>query len=624
MEMPVKLKILLVAAIVLLAYGAIGIWVAAGGKSSLLWGVQDKDGKVLIEAKYRRIEATVDGRMFVLALDTPDGDRRMGLADAQGRMLLEPKYTTIEGFTFLPLVKACDEARKCGLAKDDGSWAAAPQFDQLELAGDGPFPFRRGDTYGYVGADGKILAEGQYRLGTPFRDGVAWAQKDGKYVLIDRSFKVVLEPAVPLSQRGTFVGRSALICDTAAKASKGACANGRVIDTSGQAISPKGFVVLARAYSNARKGIAYYEVIREGRRGLMDNTGRIIVKPAFDRVSMRVPTHIKVKIGSNWGLIDMQGKEVLAPKYQELEMDSTSGAVAFQAGGKWGVFSTANNQELLPARYDRLEFTERADRFLVWQGGGASLIDEKGQPVLAQQFADAAPIFAAGAIQYWTATGTAVVDYDGKTLVEPQAGVGAYTIDYSERLLRANDAGARFFVLEPAGHRWARRLSVLYANPFDSESLKSRSVQPFWIAYAIFIAGALLGTWLIWWAGARKAIADAGQVMRFFSLLWVAIMAAAQLSARFSYSRTMDLVIFVTLMLVIPVAYLYLQRHEWNAPVRWLSLALVWPGIVFGLGITVDWMGVQVEDWMFFSVLGVVMAALAGKAGYEAWRERRA
>lgn len=168
----------------------------------------------------------------------------------------------------------------------------------------------------------------------------------------------------------------------------------------------------------------FWRVKRDGKIGVIDNKGNIIIPFYYDYVSkwLQSSDYLAVAIGdkdrpllkAKWGIIDKTGKEIIAPQYDyiypisdtlfvvekqqptETDVDITKASLEyidyamtmiFMFQG-FGVPTTAhntkiglvdvNNTVLLPIEYDRYSEVDK-DFINIYKDGKALLIDKQGE-----------------------------------------------------------------------------------------------------------------------------------------------------------------------------------------------------------------------------------------------------
>jgi len=185
-----------------------------------LWGVADKDFKVVIPCKYDRVQEFHNGLAVFYK------DDKAGIIDRQGNVMLEPVYETIvpvpeKGYvivqrgsrmqlistsSFKPISNEYDaigrgdkvlvvtENGKIGFISIDGNELVAPQFEECES-------FAFWDDYAWVRKNGKWICvdrygkqyfEEEFEGVTLFEDGLAAVKKQNKWGVIDKKGNIVV------------------------------------------------------------------------------------------------------------------------------------------------------------------------------------------------------------------------------------------------------------------------------------------------------------------------------------------------------------------------------------------------------------------------------------------------
>jgi hypothetical protein len=120
-------------------------------------------------------------------------------------------------------------------------------------------------------------------------------------------------------------------------------------------------------------GRAIYEV--DGRRGIMDLDGRIILAPKYRTIGEFHEGAAWMSSSGSYGFLFPNGQELIAPFYEDAR--SFSGGVApVKLGGKWGFVNKALTFEI-PLQFDfALAFGEsEAGRFVGLSGYQRRLCD---------------------------------------------------------------------------------------------------------------------------------------------------------------------------------------------------------------------------------------------------------
>ena len=167
-----------------------------------LWGLADRNGKVLAAPRFAGI--TQKGYWLLVTLPAPPGSDGkppaplMGLLDQRGRLVVEPRYRSIEDFS-----------RNLWLARDEDGWALLEKrsgrtagrlarVEKVEALAEGRAivkfsPATAGDpVYGYLDEGGRIIVAALYDNALPFADGIAIVERAGKCGVIGRGGNLVL------------------------------------------------------------------------------------------------------------------------------------------------------------------------------------------------------------------------------------------------------------------------------------------------------------------------------------------------------------------------------------------------------------------------------------------------
>lgn len=88
----------------------------------------------------------------------------------------------------------------------------------------------------------------------------------------------------------------------------------------------------------------------EGRLGLAEHTGQLLLPVAYDSILVDKSGYIRGKLGGNWGLYDIKGKELLPPVFANLKLPSQNIIPVKGKQGLWGYVSLSGDT-VLPFRY---------------------------------------------------------------------------------------------------------------------------------------------------------------------------------------------------------------------------------------------------------------------------------
>jgi len=106
---------------------------------------------------------------------------------------------------------------------------------------------------------------------------------------------------------------------------------------------------LLPAQSREPKEPNLFPVVQEGKWGYIDQTGKLVVKPQFDRADGFSEGRARVKIGKKYGFVDSTGK-LLIPARFNAAGDFSEGLVKVMIADKWG-FSDKSGRIVIPYQF---------------------------------------------------------------------------------------------------------------------------------------------------------------------------------------------------------------------------------------------------------------------------------
>ncbi|MFC1552336.1 WG repeat-containing protein [Candidatus Latescibacterota bacterium] len=292
-----------------------------------------------------------------------------------------------------------------------GTISIEPQFIKAFSFSEGLAPVETdGFEYGYIDKNGSMVFSTELRCEFPFSDGLARVNVDGKYGYIDKTGKTIISPCL----------------DEAYDFSEGLACVARkkwysYITMNGKLLSKQKFVY-AESFSNGialvkdqttfyfidKKGnIAinpelhfdniwsyvngFAEVELKGKKGFIDNTGALIVKPKYDTVrsfSEGFAAVDTIKKDGNfdvhyWGFINDKGKVVIEQQFEDAHFFSM-GLAPVRIKEKWGYIDTSGKIVIKPDYNKAFPFSRSMGRVCAdFQWG---YIDKYGAYVILPRF----------------------------------------------------------------------------------------------------------------------------------------------------------------------------------------------------------------------------------------------
>lgn len=320
------------------------------GKKS--WGFVNQDGDTIIPLnKYKFLN--------------PIDDEGMILVQSNGKS----GYINIEQDTLIPFI-----------------------YDDLSVFSSGLAPAKKNGKYGFIDRKGKVVIPFEYETESHFyKSGLAKAQKNNKSGFIDKVGNVV----IPLAfEKVRYNKADKLVC---------AMKNGKWAFFSGEGKQLTEFEfdqITESPYSES--SYTYFEsglclVMKNGKQGYIDSSFQTVIPfgkyeecQTFDLAKRAV-----VKTKGRYGLIDINDKFVLEPKFESIEYFSyPSGRYKIMYDNKYGIVDSTG-QEILPTQYleiapnfFQLDTLRKGILILKRNNGKSSVTDYNGKVLIPEKYDD--------------------------------------------------------------------------------------------------------------------------------------------------------------------------------------------------------------------------------------------
>ena len=108
-----------------------------------------------------------------------------------------------------------------------------------------------------------------------------------------------------------------------------------------------------------------FQIIRHGKWGFMDRTGRVVIAPAFDDERDFFHGLAAVRLPEKWGFIDETGKLTIPARFDEVR-DFLEDLTPVRIGRKWGYIDTSGRMVIEPRFQSAGEFHEGLARIYLW------------------------------------------------------------------------------------------------------------------------------------------------------------------------------------------------------------------------------------------------------------------
>jgi len=161
-----------------------------GKNSELKHGVIDKTGKLITEQLFEW-----SGWSFSEGLLDVKLNGKWGFINREGKMVIPAKYKDAEGFSEgLAAVNFNEEKSQWGFIDKSGNVVIPAQFEEGWYFKDGLAAIRKNWKYGFIDKQGKIVIEPKFDWTYSFSEGLAAVKFNGKWGFIDKSGKFIIEP----------------------------------------------------------------------------------------------------------------------------------------------------------------------------------------------------------------------------------------------------------------------------------------------------------------------------------------------------------------------------------------------------------------------------------------------
>ena len=149
-------------------------------------------------------------------------------------------------------------------------------------------------------------------------------------------------------------------------------------------IDAKGELVLSPIYDVVGDYDENYAVVQQGgKTGLIDITGKVIISPEYVDVSILDSILFVVFDGKKHAVMNVDGRTILEEKYELLEVRQNE-YLAYTINGKWGMVH-ASGQRICPPNYSEIEVYQ--DGYVLTKDTlGTGLTDVMGKVILAPNF----------------------------------------------------------------------------------------------------------------------------------------------------------------------------------------------------------------------------------------------
>lgn len=300
------------------------------------YGYMDRKGEMVIPAQYSQASCFVDG----LALTGTMRDKiRWGYIDKTGKYLIYPAYTDATSFSEGIAFVVSENGEPVAIDKNGTPKFTVKDAEQVQNFRGGLAAFsvltESGEKWGFVDKEGDIRIPPRYAGTGFFSDGFCPVMNDaGKWGFINTTGDVTID--YKYDNVMPFYGKEA-------------------------------------------------KVYVDGKWGIIESNGRYLLSLQYDNIDVDKDKFLAEQ-NDKFGWLDKNGKELIAPRYDDGFPFNDSKLAAVKAGDKWGYIDGKGNFVINP-QFD-FAFGFDGDIAPVRVGNKIGFIDKTGKLVIAPKVDD--------------------------------------------------------------------------------------------------------------------------------------------------------------------------------------------------------------------------------------------
>ena len=310
---------------------------------------------------------------------------QVGFIDTLGNWIIEPKFSQLTYFS--EGLGRMIYNGKWGFIDTKGEYAIAPAYDLVLDFSYGRAAVKLDSLWGFIDPEGQLIVPCRYRSIRPFFEEKAAVSVDGLWAWIDPQGRQLIEPkfdAALTFGEGLIAVRERL--------KDGRSGKWGFADGQGNWIIPPRYEVIPgerfrQGLCLVADSLGYYFIDRQGK----NRFGRTFHRATdfFSNLAAVLDTSFRRQL--EWGLIDREGKQVIAPNYEVCDPRgfNQSGRIPVRRGRQFG-FIDRRDSLVISYRFDGVfPFTYR--RSGVYTNGKFGFIDPYGNLVIKPQFDQVLP-----------------------------------------------------------------------------------------------------------------------------------------------------------------------------------------------------------------------------------------
>ena len=351
-------------------------------------GCIDRAGKTVIPLIYDYFSDFSEGLAVVRAGD------RCSFIDTAGKKVFPVDFDEANGF-YNGRARVTFNGKK-GIIDKSGAFVVPAKYQFIESFEEGKAGVRLNDKWGFIDEKGNEIVPAIYDYVNSFSNGMAAVKLNGKWGYVDSAGNLAV-PAI--YDNSNLFGKTAGVVWLNSKFG--------AVDRMGKIIVPVEYDHVYE-YENGE----CYRVEQSGKAGLCDKNGRLVIPVIYDDLFVN-DGMLMMKQDGKWGVIDVTGKVLAQPQYDEGQYPQ-EGFAAVAKSGKWGFVDKAG-RVVAPLQYD-----EAGNFFEGMAGvklnGKWGFIDKTGRMVIPAVYDDATA-FSEGLVAVTVNGKTGFIDKTGKMVI---------------------------------------------------------------------------------------------------------------------------------------------------------------------------------------------------------------
>ena len=265
-----------------------------------LYGFMDRTGKMIVTPQYSQAGFFVDG----LALTGTTGERiKWGYIDKSGKYFVYPAYTDASNFSEGIAFVVSENGEPQAIDKNGTVKFTVKDAEQVQNFRDGLAAYSiltgTGEQWGFLDKEGKTMIPPKFAGTGFFSDGFCpVVNEDGKWGYINKEGNVAID--YKFDNVSPFYGSVAKV----------------YVDGVWGLIDNTGKYLVKPQYTGIDMDKDKYLVEQEGKFGWIDKTGKIIIDIRYgDAFPFNDSKYAAVRSGNKWGYIDNAGKFIISPQF---------------------------------------------------------------------------------------------------------------------------------------------------------------------------------------------------------------------------------------------------------------------------------------------------------------------